>query len=180
LMLRAMMQARYSEKNLGHFGLASAAYAHFTSPIRRYADLVVHRQLRNLFFERGNKITHAQLEKIATRISEQEIKATEIERKIDRIFAATFMSSHVGEIFLAVIVSCTDFGMFVRILEHHVEGLVHISTISRHHVIFLPERMSLAVSKSNEIYMVGDKIKVKLTNVNVERGHIDFELVKGK
>lgn len=178
LMLRAMMQAKYSDKNLGHFGLASDAYAHFTSPIRRYADLLVHRQLRNLLFEKGKKITSKHMETSANHISTKEIKATDIERKIDRIFAATFMASHIKETFLALIVSCTEFGMFVRILEHHVEGLVHISTISNHHVIFLPERMSLVVSKSHEKYMVGDKVKVKLINVNIDKGHIDFELVR--
>lgn len=180
LMLRAMMQARYSEKNLMHFGLASDAYLHFTSPIRRYADLMVHRQLRNLLFEKNSKkkIAESTMEKVATSISEKEIKATELQRKIDRLFSATFMESRVGDTFDATIVSCTEFGMFVRIIEHHVEGLVHISSISRSHVNFVPERMSMVVSGSQEKYMVGDTIKVKLTNVNIDRGHVDFEMVR--
>lgn len=180
LMLRSMMQARYSEQNLMHFGLASTAYVHFTSPIRRYADLIVHRQLRYLLFEKNyrKKITERALAQIAQGISEKEIRATDLERKIDRLYSATFMSSRIGEIFEANIVSCTEFGFFVRIAEHHVEGLVHISTISRHHVNFLPEKLALVVTGSNKTFMVGDRVMVRLVNVSVDRGHVDFELAR--
>lgn len=182
LMLRSMMQARYSEKNLMHFGLASTAYLHFTSPIRRYADLIVHRQLRYYLFEKNyrKKIPERAMRTIAQSISEKEVRATDLERKIDRLFAATFMASRIGDKFLGVIVSCTEFGFFVRIVEHHVEGLVHIASISRSHVHFVPEKMTLVVSNSNIRYMVGDKVQVQLINVNVERGHVDFELVGSK
>lgn len=178
LMLRSMMQARYSEQNLMHFGLASTAYLHFTSPIRRYADLMVHRQLRNMLFEKNykSKIPEHVMAKIAESISQKEVRATEIERKIDRLHSATFMSSRIGETFDAAIVSVTEFGFFVRISEHHVEGLVHIATISRSHVIYVPDKMCLVVSGSNKKYMVGDKVSVKLINVNIDRGHVDFEL----
>lgn len=180
LMLRAMMQARYSEQNLMHFGLASPAYLHFTSPIRRYADLIVHRQLRTILFEKKpeKKIPENMMAQIATAISQREIKATDLERKIDRLFAATFMASRVGDSFDAVIVACTEFGFFVRIKEHHIEGLVHIATIAKARVNFVPEKMALVVSGSNQRFMVGDPVRVKLINVNIERGHIDFELVK--
>ncbi|MCA9508663.1 MAG: VacB/RNase II family 3'-5' exoribonuclease, partial [Myxococcales bacterium] len=182
LLLRAMMQARYSEKNLGHFGLASKAYLHFTSPIRRYADLVVHRQLRYQLFEKKShkKIPESKMALIAEAITQKEIKATDLERKINRLFAASFMSSRVGEVFDAVIVSCTEFGFFVRVIEHHVEGLVHIATIAKTHVHFVAEKMSLVVSGSNRIIAVGQKVKVRLINVNIDRGHIDFELAERK
>lgn len=178
LMLRAMMQARYSEQNLMHFGLASSAYLHFTSPIRRYADLIVHRQLRYTLFEknRSKQIPESMMATIAESISQREVKATDLERKINRLFSATFMAGHVGEIFDALIVSCTEFGFFVRVTEHHVEGLVHIATISKSRVNFVPEKMSLVISGSNRILMVGQKVRVKLINVNADRGHIDFEL----
>ncbi|HXW60830.1 MAG TPA: VacB/RNase II family 3'-5' exoribonuclease, partial [Myxococcota bacterium] len=182
LMLRAMMQARYSEKNLMHFGLASPAYLHFTSPIRRYADLIVHRQLRSVLFEKKpeKKIPEYAMAEIANSVTEREIKATDLERKIDRLFSATFMASRVGETFDGVIVACTEFGFFVRVIAHHIEGLVHIATISKSHVIFVPEKMCLVVTGSNKKYMVGDKVRVKLVNVNTDRGHIDFELVQEK
>lgn len=182
LMLRAMMQARYSEKNLMHFGLASKAYLHFTSPIRRYADLIVHRQLRFKLFEKKHhkEIPQDMMATIAESISQKEVKATDLERKINRLFSATFMASRVGEIFDAVIVSCTEFGFFVRVIQHHVEGLVHIATISQSHVNFVPEKMSLVVSGSNRVLMVGQKVRVKLLNVNADRGHIDFELAEDK
>lgn len=180
LMLRSMMQARYCERNLMHFGLASKAYLHFTSPIRRYADLVVHRQLRYYLFEKKpqKKIPEHMMATIAETISQKEVRATELERKIDRLYAATFMESRVGNTFDALIVSVTEFGLFVRIVEHHVEGLVHIATISRSHVNYLADKMALVVSGSNVRYMVGDKVLVKLINVNIDRGHVDFEMVK--
>lgn len=182
LMLRSMMQARYSEKNLKHFGLASNAYLHFTSPIRRYADLVVHRQLRYFLFEksRTKKIPESAMAEIAQSISQKEVRATDLERKIDRVYAATFMASHVGESFDAVIVSCTEFGFFVRIGQYHVEGLVHIATIADTHVNYVPEKMALVVSGSNQKYVVGDTVKVRLINVNIDRGHVDFELAQDR
>jgi ribonuclease R len=178
LMLRAMMQARYSEQNLMHFGLASTAYSHFTSPIRRYADLAVHRQLRTVVFEKKyrEQTSDDEMAKIAAHISDREVKATDLERKIHRYYAAGFMSKKVGEVFDAVVVACTEFGFFVRVTEFHVEGLVHIATISSSHVVFMPEKMMLVISGSNRKFMVGDKVQVKLINVNIQRGLIDFEL----
>lgn len=180
LMLRAMMQARYSEKNLKHFGLASPAYLHFTSPIRRYADLMVHRQLRYALFEKRpakKRMPEEFMAEVSESISQKEVKATDIERKVDRLFAATFMSSRVGDSFDAQIVACTEFGFFVRVEAYHIEGLVHIATISSSRVNFVPEKMSLIVTGSNKKYMVGDRVRVKLINVNLDRGHIDFELI---
>jgi len=178
LMLRAMMQARYSEKNLEHFGLASKAYLHFTSPIRRYADLIVHRQLRMVCFEKNRlgKIPEHKLKEIANFISEKEVKATDLERKIDRLFATTFMSKKIGQIFSGQISAVTEFGFFVRIAKHHLEGLVHISAISKNRVNFIPERMCLAVSNEPKRFSAGDHVLVKLINVNIDRGFIDFIL----
>ncbi len=179
LMLRAMMQARYSEQNLKHFGLASQAYTHFTSPIRRYADLIVHRQLSSFCFEKSeNSLNIENLAHIAQSISEKEGKAVDLERKIHKIFAAFFMLDKVGENFLARVISCTEFGFFVRLKKHHVEGLVHISSIAKQRVIFMPTKLCLVISGSNKKITVGDEVKVTLINVNADRGFIDFELSK--
>lgn len=178
LMLRSMMQARYSANNLKHFGLASEAYTHFTSPIRRYADLVVHRQLSAAVFEKNKKDLLKQdiLEDISKHISEKETQAVDLERKITRIISAFFMIDKLEETFSATVVSCTEFGLFIRLHKHYIEGLVHISAISKKRVIFMPQRLCLVISGGNKKIAVGDEVKVKLVNVSLEKGFIDFEL----
>ena len=178
LMLRSMMQARYSADNLKHFGLASEAYTHFTSPIRRYADLIVHRQLSLAVFDKNKKalLKNAKLEDLAKHISEKEIQAVELERKITKIISAFFMIDKLEETFMATVVSCTEFGIFIRLHKHYIEGLVHISAISKRRVIFVPQRLCLIISGSNKKISVGDEVKVKLVNVSLDKGFIDFEL----
>ncbi len=161
-LLRSMMQARYSSNNLGHYGLASKSYLHFTSPIRRYPDLIAHRILRQSFTK---KVHVPNLQEIADHCSNQERKATDLERQIHALHAAWFMQDKIGEKHDAVITGKTEFGLFVRLKQHHVEGLVHISTLRGN---------QLATAK------IGDPVKIQVDGVNIARRHIDFSLVPQK
>ncbi|MEI6805936.1 MAG: VacB/RNase II family 3'-5' exoribonuclease, partial [Myxococcaceae bacterium] len=158
-LLRSMMQARYSSNNLGHYGLASKSYLHFTSPIRRYPDLMAHRILRQSFTK---KVHNPNLQEIADHCSAQERKATDLERQIHALHAAWFMQDKIGEEHEAVITGKTEFGLFARLKLHHVEGLIHISTL-----------------KGNQLAMakIGDPVKIKVDGVNIARRHIDFSLL---
>lgn len=159
-LLRSMMQARYSSKNVGHYGLASKSYLHFTSPIRRYPDLIAHRILRQSFAE--NKKSRANLEEVAEHCSQQERKATDLERQINALYAAWFMQDKVGEQFEGRVTGKTDFGLFVRLDQFHVEGLVHVSNIK-------PQLLAKL--------QIGDKIKIEVASVNLARRFVDFVCV---
>ncbi|MES2504647.1 MAG: VacB/RNase II family 3'-5' exoribonuclease [Myxococcota bacterium] len=158
-LLRSMMQARYSSKNAGHYGLASKSYLHFTSPIRRYPDLMVHRVLKEHWAKQKSK---RDLEEVAMHCSSQERKATDLERQIHALHACWFMKDKIGEQHRGVITTKTDFGFFVRLNLHHIEGLVHISNI--------PTQRWATVK-------VGDKVLVEVANVNLVRRLIDFKLL---
>ena len=161
-LLRSMMQARYSSQNLGHYGLASKSYLHFTSPIRRYPDLIAHRILRQSFTQ---KKKYAHLQEIADHCSLQERKATDLERQIQALHAAWFMQDKIGEQHEGIITGKTDFGLFVRLKPHHVEGLVHVSTLK-------PNQLAA--------YKIGDAVKIEVASVNIGRRHIDFMLIPQK
>jgi ribonuclease R len=161
-LLRSMMQARYSSENLGHYGLASKSYLHFTSPIRRYPDLMAHRILRKSF---TGKVRFPNLQEIADHCSGQERKATDLERQIQALHAAWFMQDKIGEQHDAVITGKAEFGLFARLKQHHVEGLIHISTLK-------PDQLARA--------KIGDKIRIEVAGVNIARRHIDFSWVPQK
>ncbi|MFN7133730.1 MAG: ribonuclease R family protein, partial [Myxococcales bacterium] len=182
LMLRSMMQAVYTAENVGHFGLAAENYLHFTSPIRRYPDLVVHRLLKEHWarglrtLSQGESERQAEeLEAVAARCSERERAATEAEREVDNYYKALFMKDKVGQEFQAQVVSVTNFGMFVQLDEEFVDGLVKSESLgeggtldeARHRLVF-PDGLSFGL---------GDKVRVQLTSVNVARRQIDFDLV---
>lgn len=186
LMLRSMMQARYSADNVGHFGLASESYLHFTSPIRRYPDLSAHRVLRLAMF-RKKKLTEdetafmtEEMAKIAAHCSEKERKAVELERQINSLHAAWVMQDKVGEEDMGTITSCTDFGLFVRLGKFHVEGLLHVAHLSKEHMHFDADQMRLVEKSSGRSYKIGDKLKVRVLSVNVAKRFIDLGQVLGE
>lgn len=180
MLLRSMKKAVYSTNNIGHFGLALQNYTHFTSPIRRFPDLTVHRLLRTYLFE--NRIdmetinfNQKYLIDVATNSSETEVAATETERDVLSMKMAEYMESHVGEEYKGIISGVTNFGFFVE-LENLVQGLVHISTLDGYYN-YVPEILSLVSEDNSKKYRIGDEVQVIVTAANKENSTIDFEVV---
>ena len=178
MLLRSMKKAIYSTNNIGHFGLALTNYTHFTSPIRRFPDLTVHRLLRTYLFE--NRIdmetinyNEKYLVDVATNSSETEVAAQEAERDVLDMKMAEYMESHIGEEYDGIISSVTNFGMFVE-LDNLIEGLVHISTLDGYFE-YIPELLSLV--SDNKRYRIGDTVRVVVVSASKESSTIDFELV---
>ena len=183
MLLRSMKKAIYSTNNIGHFGLASKNYTHFTSPIRRFPDLTVHRLLRTYLFE--NRIDMETINfnakyliDVADHSSETEVNSVEAERDVLDMKMAEYMESHIGEEYEGIISGVTNFGMFVE-LDNLIEGLVHISTSDGFYT-YVPEMLSLISANKKNKYRIGDKVKIIVTNANKNQGIIDFELVKGE
>ncbi|MDD4775707.1 MAG: ribonuclease R [Syntrophomonas sp.] len=181
MLLRSMKHARYAPQALGHFGLASRFYCHFTSPIRRYPDLIVHRSLKLLLAGEMKGSRRAQLEKRMGYFGEhatiQEIKAEEAERDLVAIKKCQYMKQFIGEEFEATISSVLAFGFFVE-LPNTVEGLVHISSIQDDYYHFNDRTYTLTGSHGGKTYSIGDKVRVLLVKVDVDDVKIDFELVR--
>ena len=184
LLLRSMKKAVYSKTNIGHFGLASKNYTHFTSPIRRFPDLTVHRLLKKYLIEKDYSIStinylENSLVEIADHSSERELASTNAERDVNDMKMAEYMESHIGGEYDGIISSVTSFGFFVE-LPNLVEGLVHISTIKGDYYEYVPELLSLIGKSTKKTYRIGDKIKVKVINASKETAQIDFEIVGEK
>jgi len=181
LLLRSMKHARYAPEALGHFGLASEYYCHFTSPIRRYPDLVVHRALGALLDGNMNAKKRTALEKKMARYGEQstlqEIKAEEAERELVDIKKAQYMKQFVGQVFTARISSILAFGFFVE-LDNTIEGLVHISSVTDDYYEFNDRNYTLVGRHSGRKFAIGDEVQVQLVRVDVDDAKIDFELVE--
>lgn len=182
LLLRSMKKAVYSKDNIGHFGLALTNYTHFTSPIRRFPDLTVHRLLRTYLFKNDLSMStinyyNAALVQIAEHSSEREQASIKAERDVDDMKMAEYMESHIGEEYDGIIVNASSFGFFVQ-LENLIEGLVHVKTLKGDMYNYIPELLSLIGKNSKKVYKVGDRVKVKVINASKETAMIDFELVE--
>jgi len=184
LMLRSMQQARYSPNNTGHFGLAAEYYCHFTSPIRRYPDLFIHRVMSELIENDYKFKTEKRAKKLkklasdgAKHSSEKEREAQLAERDSVDLKKAEYMSRFVGEKFAGVISSVTSFGFFVE-LENTIEGLVRVESIMDDYYIFNEKQRSLIGERKHKIYRLGDTVEVVLTNADVETRKIDFTISK--
>ncbi|HEY1100138.1 MAG TPA: ribonuclease R, partial [Myxococcota bacterium] len=185
LLLRSMKQARYSVDNVGHYGLGSSAYLHFTSPIRRYPDLVVHRLLRQrLEAAKGRKTRAvdeafednlvAELEDIALSSSERERKASDLERAITQLHACWLMKDRVGEIHAATVTGVSEAGAFVRLTELYVDGLVRIDALGREYYSFDADKLTLRGERSAEIIGIGTTFDVEVADVDLSRRQIAF------
>lgn len=175
MLLRSMQQARYSEHNHGHYGLAAEYYTHFTSPIRRYPDLLVHRMVREYNQSSQEKRDHfAQIiPELATSSSQLERRAIDAERVVEAMKKAEYMAEYVGEEFDGIVASVVKFGFFVE-LPNTIEGLVHITSLPEYYH-FNERTLSLQGEKSGKVFKVGQPIRVKLVKADKETGDIDFE-----
>lgn len=181
MLLRSLQQARYYPESLGHFGLSTDYYTHFTSPIRRYPDLIVHRLIRTYLINGDtSKETvvqwNAVMEEIADHTSERERRAVDAERDTDALKKAQFMSDKIGEEFIGMVSSITNFGIFVE-LPNTVEGLVHISNMTDDYYRFEDRMMVMIGERTGRQFRIGDEVKVRVANVVIEESSVDFEIV---
>jgi ribonuclease R len=179
-MLRTMQKARYDSMNVGHFGLAAPTYTHFTSPIRRYPDLVVHRTLREI---RTTRVSDERREELAEDLpeigrhtSEMEVRASEAEREIVQWKKVRFMTDKIGDTFEGYVTGVTSFGLFVELIEHYVEGLVHVSTMADDYYRFSEQNHSLFGENTRKVYRLGDRLNVQVVRVDQERRQIDLAI----
>ena len=182
LILRTLKVARYESQNKGHFGIASKCYCHFTSPIRRYPDLFVHRIISK-YLEENYQLKENEIEKYssqavkyAERSSEREKIAQKVERDAEKIKKAEFMKSKIGQEYDGVISGITSFGIFVE-LDNTVEGLVRFENIGDEYYIYDDERKTLKGEKSNKVYKIGDKVKIEVLSADKLTRKIDFKLI---
>ncbi|MEI6860329.1 MAG: ribonuclease R [Shewanella sp.] len=186
MLLRSMKQATYTPDNEGHFGLALEAYAHFTSPIRRYPDLILHRVIRFLLAKLqgeakekwtpggGYNYQLEELDLLGVECSTTERRADEATRDVSDWLKCEFMQDHVGDTFEAVVASVTHFGMFVRLNKLFIDGLVHISSLGSDYYQYDNMRQRLVGESSGQVYQIGDKVTVKVASVNLDDRQIDL------
>lgn len=175
LTLRAMAKAEYSPKNIGHFGLGFSDYAHFTSPIRRYPDVVVHRLLKS-YNAGASGYSYKELEDIGQHSSEQERNAVDAERDSVKLKQVEFLSERIGETFPGTISGVTENGLYILLDDIYCEGMIRVSDLNDDYYIYHPNLHSLTGRSKGKNYRLGDSIKVKVINTNLERRHIDLAL----
>jgi len=176
VILRSMMRAQYSPSPEGHFGLALADYTHFTSPIRRYSDLMVHRILKGLLStEEPDELKN--LDGICGHITDTERTAESAERDILSLYRARFMEDKLGEEFEGFITGVTSFGLFVELNEYYVEGLVHLTTLHDDYYHFRERNLMLVGEHTGRTFRIGDPVKIRVIRVDSGQRHIDFEIV---
>ena len=190
MLLRSMSQAQYSADNLGHFGLALKQYAHFTSPIRRYPDLLLHRAIKyQLAKELGNpkhkwtptggyNYLYDEIQPMGVQCSMTERRADDATRDVADWLKCEYMQDHVGQEMEGVISGVTGFGMFVRLADLHIDGLVHISTLGNDYYQFDAARQTLIGENFRRVHRLGDKVRVKVMGVNLDDRKIDFQLIE--
>ncbi len=177
LLLRCMMQAKYTPANIGHFGLASTCYCHFTSPIRRYADLIVHRVLKQaLQPETGPLYSPKNLKTIGEHLSDQERSAMSAEREILKRVTVLFLRDKIGASYTGVINGMADFGFWVELNEVMAEGLIRLSTLSDDYYTYVQERQELWGERTGKRFRLGQKVNVVLTDVNLSRLEVTLSL----
>ena len=183
LTLRSMKQARYSSICQGHFGLAASYYCHFTSPIRRYPDLQIHRIIKDCLRGRMNEKRMAHYDKILPEVakhsSETERRAEEAEREVDKMKKAEYMADHIGEEFWGVVSGITAWGLYVE-LANTIEGLVHITSLTDDYYEYVESSYELVGETTNKRYKLGQRVKVVAVGADPLQRTVDFRLAKQK
>lgn len=180
LLLRSMQQARYDTENVGHFGLSSEAYLHFTSPIRRYPDLIVHRRIKHLLSssQNDNAWRSQALDRVAASCSEKERRAVQLERQTISFLSAWLMKKYVGEEIAGKVSGVTEFGIFVRLESPQVDGFCHISELTSDYLVFDEIRLCLTGQRSGFQLRIGDEVRVVVQNVQLDPPRIHLRLLQ--
>jgi ribonuclease R len=180
LVIRSLAQAVYQQTNIGHFGLALEEYAHFTSPIRRYPDLLVHRAIKAAVLPTsasGHRYTKAELQTLGAESSQRERRADDASRDVMGYLKCLYLQPRIGETFDATISSALEFGLFVQLKEMPIDGLVHISQIPGDYWQLEDGGLGLVGQRTGRRWQMGDSVRVRLTRVDLTQRQIDFELV---
>lgn len=178
VLLRSMMQAYYGAKNAGHFGLAYEAYTHFTSPIRRYPDLLLHRAIKAHLKHQPSPLSGAALDSAGEHFSATERRADEASRSVTTWLKCHYMQQHLAEEFIGTISATAEFGLFVTLKDLYVDGMVHISKLGDDYFIYDQASQSLTGQSRGQTFSLGDEVKIKVAAVNLEDRKIDFELLQ--
>ncbi len=176
MLLRSMMQANYASDNIGHFGLAYDEYSHFTSPIRRYPDLMLHRAIKAKVTNSKQPVMEFSLEGAGTQTSDTERRAEKASRFVESWLKCHYMKDHVGEEFKGTITTVTSFGLFVMLNDLYIDGLVHISNVGDDYFVYDDKQQQLIGKDKGGLFGLGDEVKVKVAGVNMDLLQIDFDL----
>jgi len=178
VLLRSMMQAYYGANNAGHYGLAYEAYTHFTSPIRRYPDLLLHRAIKAYLDKKVYPLSGAALDDAGEHFSQTERRADEASRSVTTWLKCHYMQQHLGDEFVGVISAVTEFGLFVTLKDLYVDGMIHVSQLGEDFFLYDQASQSLIGQNRGQSFSLGDEVKIQVAGVNLEERKIDFQLVQ--
>ncbi len=178
VLLRSMMQAYYGANNAGHYGLAYEAYTHFTSPIRRYPDLLLHRAIKAYLDKKPYPLSGAALDDAGEHFSQTERRADEASRSVTTWLKCHYMQQHLGDEFVGVISAVTEFGLFVTLKDLYVDGMIHVSQLGEDFFLYDQASQSLIGQNRGQSFSLGDEVKIQVAGVNLEERKIDFQLVQ--